>query len=461
MNQEHLVQGRPPPVDLDCEAAVLSAVLIDSATLPEVLDVISPQDFYSESHRRILEAMVALHEAGSRVDIVTVGTQLKETGRIQQIGGMAYLTEILNSAPFTAHAAKYAETVKRFSNGRRILDDCNRTAARLYILEDGIDTILDEHERVVHDVSLGRGVESDLETMGTILKAALREDLAAADAGHKFRGYSTGIRAVDENLGGMHCGDLTVLAANPGQGKTAFALNIAMNMVDPALYPDAAVAFYSLEMPKKQLARRALASVAGVDLQMFRTAIPPAVVPRLVEASKYVNSLPIYITDRPNLSIQDIRASLRKKQAELHRKKKQLRLVVIDYLQIMKLSDASTEAIALGEVTKMCKVTAKEFDVPVMLLSQLNRANMNRDDKRPNVSDLRGSGSIEQDADNICFIFREEMYDKNNPALRGLAELNVPKQRNGPTGMIPLRFNGKTTTFYDMDATYDEQRKPY
>lgn len=796
-----------PPHSLDAEAAVLSAIMLDNRVLPEVLDIIQPASMYSEAHRQILEAARMLNSQGKPADIVTVGTLLNEVGRIAQIGGMSYLTEILNCAPAISSAAKYAEDIAKFHRAREVQKTCSKTSAKLYIRDEPIETILEDHERAIHEIALSRNAGSDLEAMGPILKAALKEDLEAATDGRKFRGYDTGYVELNETLGGLHPGDLTIIAGRPGmakalpmdarvltptgwrfmgslsmgdlvigndgkpypiigisdqgekevfrvtldegssveacddhlwftnnrhqrrykkpgsvkstreireslqrcdsgglnhsipymspaefepicplpihpylmgvflgdgcgrnstigidnpeidirdrimkllpdgdtlshdddglhmrvkrlvrttkpshmkimlgelgllgcyswqkfipeiylrasvedrilllqglcdtdgyvtspgakaaefatsspqlvhcvsflvgslggrvtvaermahytlpdgtrkvtrpafkmqvsfpkgnivpvssekhlkkwkQGKirvaerfiktvepsgrkecrciaidspdhlyvtegfivthnTSLLLNMAVNMADSDRCPNSAVAFYSLEMPKKQLARRALSSRSGIDLQLFRTTLPEKAIPRLVQASQYVNKLPIYITDQASLSIQDIRASVRKKQAELHRQGKKLVLVGIDYLQLMRLPDAGSQVQSFEELTKMLKISAKEFECPFVVLSQLNRAVEQRDDKRPMLSDLRSSGSIEQDADNVLMLYRDEYYNKNSDA-KGMAEIIVAKQRNGPPGMIEMRFDAKTTTFRGMNEVYE------
>lgn len=457
------IEGLVPPNDMDAEASVLSSIMIDHTRIAEVLDVIQPEDMYSNSHRRILEAAKELHLSGSAVDIITVSTWLNEHGRLQEIqGGIPYLTEILNFAPYTANTLEYAQSVKRFSAARAMIKTCAETSSRLYLLRDGIDETLEEHTRKVHALSLSRGCNSPLEAIGPVMKEALKEDIAAAQRGDSMRGYSSGLQGFDETMGGLHPTDLTILAARPGMGKTSLLLNIAVNMVDPEKYPDNIVILFSLEMPKKQLVRRMLCSHAGLDLQLFRTRIPNAILPTMIASAKYIHSLPIWICDSSNLSIADMRSIVRAKQSEAARVGKRVVMVGTDYLGLMRHDGDRNSNLAqqIAGTTKCTKNAAKELQVPWVMLCQLNRGVEGRDDKRPMMADLRESGAIEQDADNILMVYRDEKYNPSSKA-KGMADLIVVKQRNGPEGTIPLAFDAKSTTFHDVNVDPFLSSRPY
>lgn len=444
--------GRPPPQSMDDEGCVLSSILIDPSVLSVVLDIISPTDMYSNAHRRVLEAMVSLDEKGTNVDIMTVSTWLKENGRLAEVGGIPYLTQILNESPHVANVAEYAKAVKRFSSAREMIRTCQRTASRLYLLEDGIDVVLEDHEKAVADLTQSRGGKVDLKPISDAVKRTIRSHAEFSASGKKIRGHSTGFAKLDSGTGGFQDGDSTILGGRPGAGKTAACMSLAVNVAEQGF----AVLVFSLEMPDTQLADRVICGEADKSLNTFRSKIEEKDVVELNDAVKFISKLPIYITDIDNLDIETIRATVRGKQIELHKIGIKVGLVIIDHLGLVRMPKADRHDLAVGHVTKTIKSAAKEFQVPFLTLCQLSRGVESRDDKRPLMSDLRDSGNIEQDADNIWFVYRDEYYNKKSDD-KGIMELIVSKQRNGQTGTVKLAFDAKSTTVRELD--YDPYKK--
>ena len=473
------IDGRVPPHDLDAEAAVLSAVLIDSMALDRVLEFLKPEHYYSEAHRRIYEACIELRQAGQPVDIVQVGSWLKNRDRIQQVGGMSYLTEILNCAPAVANIAAYGKTIHEKWRVRQLIATCQRVAAQGYIDYGDAQVFIDGAEQAVYELSRV-SESSSVEKLISVMKKSFKQLTDAMQRGDRITGVATGFERYDRLTAGLHPGDLTIVAARPGMGKTSFVLNVAVNVASPkgrelANDPNqrweqegAGVVVFSLEMPREQLANRMVCSEGKVDVSKVRSGfLGQQDWNRLTQAAAFLGSLPIWIDDSPSLSILELRAKVRRLQAEYDREGedgrgvRKIGLVVVDYLQLMRGRDGiNSREQEISEISRGLKGLAKELKVPVVALSQLNRAVETRSEKskRPQISDLRESGAIEQDADNICFIYRDDYYNKEGSTEPNIAELIIAKQRNGPTGTVKVRFEREYTRFDNLaDGEYPDE----
>ena len=467
------VAGRVPPHDLDAEAAVLSAVMIDSLSLDKVLEFLKPEHFYSEAHRRIFEACMELKGAGKPVDVVQVGTWLKDRERIAQVGGMGYLTEVLNAAPAIANVAAYGYTIREKARVRQLIAICQRFAAEGYLDYGDAQTFIDGAEQAVYEIA--RTPESStVELLRIVMRRAFAQLQEAASRGDRITGMATGFTRYDEKTAGLHDGDLTIIAARPGMGKTSFVLNIAANIAQPRGRelandpntrwedPGHGVVIFSLEMPREQLANRMICSEARVDVGKVRRGfISQQEWSKLTLAASLLGSLPIWIDDSPALSILELRAKVRRLQAEYDqpgkdgRPGKRIGVVIVDYLQLMRgRENAASREQEISEISRGLKGLAKELKLSVIALSQLNRQVETRSEKskRPQLSDLRESGAIEQDADNLCFIYRDDYYNKEASTEPNVAELIIAKQRNGPTGTAKVRFEKEYTRFDNLAA---------
>jgi len=467
------VAGRVPPHDLDAEAAVLSAVMIDTLALDKVLEFLKPEHFYSEAHRRIFEACMELKANGKPVDVIQVGTWLKDRDRIAQVGGMGYLTEVLNAAPAVANVASYGYTIREKARVRQLIATCQRVAAEGYIDYGEAQGFIDQAEQAIYEIA--RTPESSsVEKLLDVMKKAFRQLQDAAARGDRITGMATGFARYDEKTAGLHEGDLTIVAARPGMGKTSFVLNVATNVAQPRGReltsdpntrwedPGHGVVVFSLEMPREQLANRMICSEGRVDVSKVRRGfLSQQDWNKLTQAASHLGALPIWIDDSPALNILELRAKVRRLQAEYDRPGpegrpgKKIGLVVVDYLQLMRGRDGvNSREQEISEISRGLKGLAKELKLSVIALSQLNRQVETRSEKskRPQLSDLRESGAIEQDADNICFIYRDDYYNKEASTEPNIAELIIAKQRNGPTGTAKVRFTSEYTRFDNLAA---------
>jgi replicative DNA helicase len=470
------IEGRVPPHDLEAEAAVLSAVMLDPAALDRVVDL-KPEHFYSEAHRRIYEAALELRAQGQPVDVVQVGTWLKDRQRLAQVGGMPYLAQILDAAPAVANAGAYARTIIEKCRIRQLILACQKVTAQGYDDYGEPQSFIDGAEQAIYNIARTT-TKVSTERLLDVMKKAFNRLNDAVARGDRITGVPTGFSRYDTMTSGLHEGDLSIVAARPGMGKTSFVLNVAANVASPKSrelatdpnqrWEDAGVGavVFSLEMPREQLANRMVCSEARVDVSKMRTGhLSPQDWSKLTQAASFLGSLPIWIDDSPGLSIIELRAKVRRLQAEFDtrdaegRKLRKIGLVVVDYLQLMKGRDgAPSREQEISEISRGLKALAKELEVPVVALSQLNRAVETRSEKnkRPQISDLRESGAIEQDADNIVFIYRDDYYNQDSPD-QNIAELIVAKQRNGPTGTAKVRFDKQWTRFDNLaEGEYED-----
>jgi replicative DNA helicase len=472
------VEARVPPQDLDAEAAVLSAVMVDPGAFDKVNEFLRPEHFYSEAHRRIYEAAVELSATGKPVDIVQVATWLRDHERLAQAGGVAYLTEVLNAAPAVANVAAYGRTIHEKWRVRQLILACQRVTAQGYAGYGEAQEFIDSAEQAVYDIARTRESTS-VQTLRDVMQETFRRITKATERGARIIGMSTGFDRYDRITSGLHDGELTIVAARPGMGKTSLVLNMAINVASPQQLestrdpnerweePGCGVVVFTLEMPREQIVNRMLCSEARVDVSRVRTGmLTPSDWSKLTQAAAHLANLSVWVDDTPALSILELRSKTRRLQAEFDKvdpatgeKKQRIGLVVVDYLQLMKGRDgAHSREQEISEISRGLKQLAKELSLPVIALSQLNRAVETRGEKskRPQLSDLRESGAIEQDADNICFIYRDDYYNKET-ADRNVAELIVAKQRNGPTDTVRVRFDAQYTRFDNLaDGEYDE-----
>lgn len=460
-----MAPGRTPPHDLDAEAVVLSAILLSHDALAEVADFLKPEHFYSDANGRIYDAMLSLDAAGTPVDVSTVASYLRDREQLGGIGGPGYLAQLADATPAVAHVPAHARVVFEKWRMRAFIATCQRFAAEGYGDVGDTQRWLDEAESEVFALATPATAQSTTVDLRDALRTTFQQMVAAAERGDHVTGLATGLTKLDEQTSGLHPGDLIVVAARPGMGKTAFLLNVAVNVAAPRVrkvdgaelqVPGDAVAVFSLEMPREQIALRMACSEARVDLRKARGGhLQIDDWRRMTEASTFLASLPIKIDDASGQSLLSVRAKARRIQAEERRAGRKLGLIVIDYLQLLDMGDAGANRDQqIGDTTRGLKRLAKELEVPVILLSQVNRKVEERSDKRPVLSDLRESGNIEADADAVVFVYRDEYYNPESKA-KGIAELIIGKQRNGPPGRVHVRFDAACTRFDNLAAGYE------
>ncbi len=445
--------GYTPPANPEAEQSVLGAILVRPEVMDRIADLIAPEDFYREAHGRIYQAMLDLYGRGEPVDLVTVSALLKERGKLEGVGGPVFLAGLSEQVGFATNAEYYANLVRDKSVLRRLLDCTQEIASSCLAPVENVAEFLDQAEHKVFQVA-----ESKVRQGFAPLSALVDTEIATLEAiwgrrDDSLTGVTSGFVDLDNYTAGFQPSDLIILAARPSMGKTALALNIAFN----AAYgrrsssghsaPLVPVAFFSLEMSKEQLVRRLLSSVGEVDASRISRAtfLSGDDWPKLQEAAGILLDCPIYIDDSPGATVLEIRAKSRRLKAD-----GKLGMIIVDYLQLMQgRAELSSREQQISEISRSLKGLAKELGVPVIALSQLSREPEKRERKRPQLSDLRESGAIEQDADVVLFIYRDEVY-KESPDNKGIAEVIIGKQRNGSTGTIKLSFRAKFTRFDDL-----------
>jgi len=461
------VEGRVPPHDLRAEAAVDAAIMLrGSGALDEVVDDLSPEDFYSEANRRVFEAARELAANGTPIDELTVEARLRDTQRLAQVGGAAYLLELVQAAPeiSTEHLRAYARRVKSKSRQRRFIQTMQEAIYRCYVgvPDDEVEALFEKVEREVMGVMISKR-RGEFEQIGYGIKRVVKGIDEHAARGGGIVGKSYGYHRLDNMTGGIHEGDLTIVGGRPGMGKSAFVANVAENVTEPVeTEVQDAVAIFSLEMPRDQFIARMLCSRGRANLVGMRTGKFSAEERRRIEhAGSDLYNRGIFIDDTPGLTIPEMRTKLRKLILRCTRMKRRLRLVIVDYLQLMNPEQGRGEsrANAIGRLSRDQKGLAKELSVAFMTLAQLNRESESRDEKRPRISDLRDSGEIEQDADNIFFLYRDDYYDADS-LEQNVAEIIVAKQRNGPQGVAKVRFDKQWTRFDNISCDdYEPEQK--
>ncbi len=436
--------GKQPPHAIEAEAAVLGSMLLDPRMIGEVVQIITgPEDFYSDRHAAIYQACVGLYDAGDDFDIVHLNQSLRDAGLLEQVGGVDYLIELSQSVPSPTSAPYYASLVRDKALVRRLVDAGGQILHDAFNKSGSVDELLDAAEQAIFQIA-DKKIGAEASDLGGLLQE-LYSRLEAME-GQGLTGLETGYFELDDITSGLQNGEMIIIAARPSMGKTALALNIAEHVGVVTGQP---VAVFSLEMSRHQLAQRLLCSRGRVDShKLRRNMLGPDEYARLAAEVGKLKDAPIHIDDSPGLTLLQLRAKARRLVA-----RHDIKLVVVDYLQLMSFPGAESRQVEVSQLSKGIKALARELGVPVICLSQLNRGPEAREGHKPRMSDLRESGSIEQDADVVMMLHREEYYHNEpewadeNPDLVGLAELIIVKQRNGPTGTVKMQFDGTTTRF--------------
>lgn len=434
-----------PPQSVEAEEAILGAVMANPSSLNRIIEYIKPESFYKPAHKFIYEAVMALFAKNQAIDIVTVSEHLRENEKLEIVGGRAYINDLALNVVTTANIEFYAKIVQEKEIKRALINAGSEIVTMAY---DNFSTeaTLDNAEKLIFDIAAQKS-SKDLVAVKDLVLASYEQIEYRYNHRDELVGVSTGFYDLDQLTSGFQKSDLIILAARPSMGKTAFALNIAQNV---ALRANKAVAIFSLEMPKGQLVKRMLCSEAEVDTQRLNSGhMQPKDWEKLTVAMNNFADAPIYIDDSAGISVLDIRAKCRRLAME----EKNLGLVVIDYLQLMEGSSNDDRIQQISAISRGLKSLARELEVPIVALSQLSRAVEQRKDRRPMLSDLRESGAIEQDADIVMFIYRDEYYNKEETDNRGKAELMIAKHRNGPVGNIDLLFQANITKFKNPTKT--------
>ncbi len=436
---------KTPPHSLEAEQSVIGGLMLDNRSWDNIADIVNEQDFYRRDHALIFRAIEALGEEGKPYDVVTVSEWLVARNELDSIGGLAYLSILANDTPTAVNVKAYADIVREYSLLRSLIQIGNEISASAYNA-DGRPSkeLLDEAERKVFAIAeQSAGNREGFEAINHLLTRAVERVEEMYRNKQAITGIATGFGLFDDKTSGLQKSDLIIVAGRPSMGKTSFAMNIAENA---ALNNDSSVAVFSMEMPGEQLALRMMSSLGRIDSHNLRTGkLDELDWPRLIGSVNQLSKAKLFIDDTPALTPTELRARTRRLKREHG-----LDLVVIDYLQLMQVAGTSeNRATEISEISRSLKALAKELSVPVVALSQLNRSVEQRPDKRPVMSDLRESGSIEQDADVILFIYRDEVYNQDS-ADKGVAELLIRKQRNGPIGMVKLAFLGQYTRFENL-----------
>jgi replicative DNA helicase len=436
-----------PPQNLDAEESVLGAMMLSPGAIGAVSEVLSAGDFYRESHAKIYRAGLALYGRGEPVDAITLVDELERRGELEEIGGKVRVHELAALVPAASNAAHYARIVREMATLRGLIR-AGSEITRLGLERDGQDVteLVDRAEQVVFDLAQSR-VSGDFSHIEELLKQSFERITQLYEAGVEVTGVAAGFRDLDHLTSGFQPGNLIILAARPSMGKSGLALCAAANL---AVRQEVPVALFTLEMSKAEVTQRLMCSEAKVESQRLRSGkLAPEDWPRLTTACDRLARAPIYVDDTGSITMMEIRSKARR----LKMREPGLGLIIVDYLQLM-TSGASVEnrVQEVSAISRSLKVLARDLDVPVLALSQLSRAVEQRHDKRPILSDLRESGSLEQDADLVLFIYRDEYYNPDTTDQQGLAELHLSKHRNGPTGMVKLSFLKRFAKFADLAA---------
>jgi replicative DNA helicase len=442
--KDRLPEGKIPPQNLDAEMSLLGAILIDEEVLANVTDIVSPEDFYDQKHRIIFDAMLRLFEHHKPVDLLTLSDQIEKKDQLKEVGGSAYLTDLTNFVPSSAHATAYAEVVAQKAVRRRLIKVSSEIAQLGFDEETMVQELLGKAEAELFSVS-DKSLKQDLVSLEQVLTESFDRIEELHHNKGQLRGVKSGWRDLDNKTAGLQRSDLIILAARPAMGKTTLVTNLAYNV---AAKEKQAVLFFSLEMSKEQLVDRMLADAAAVDAWNIRTGnLSDSDFEKLSVAMGEMAEAPIYIDDTPGLSVLELRTKARR-EAHNH----PLGLIIIDYLQLMQGSqrNGDNRVQEVSEISRGLKLVARELNVPVVALSQLSRSVESRSPQIPQLADLRESGSIEQDADIVMFIYREDYYNPDTDRQH-VTDLILAKHRNGPTGKVELYFHPERLRFMSLD----------
>lgn len=446
-----LLAQRLPPQSLEAEVSVLGGVLLENEALNRALEVVNEGDFYREAHRQIFSALLHLYERNEPADLITLSEVLKKRDALEEVGGIEYLNFLVNSVPTAANIAYYAKIIKEKSILRKLINRATEIINLGFGDAGDVDESLDRAERLIFEISEDR-VRPSFFPIKDIIKASFKTIENLYEKKQLITGVPTGFTKLDALTSGLQPSDLIIVAGRPSMGKTALALNITQHAAIEDGIPSA---IFSLEMSKEQLALRLLCSEAKVDAHRLRGGfLSETDWPKLTRAAGSLSEAPIFIDDTPGLTVLEMRAKSRRLKAEHN-----LGLVVVDYLQLMRgRANSETREQEISDISRSLKALAKELRLPVIALSQLNRKVEDRGDRRPQLADLRESGAIEQDADVIIFLYRDELYNRSedNPH-KGKAEIIVGKQRNGPTDKFELAFLDKYTCFENLSPIQEDR----
>lgn len=443
------IAAKIPPQNLDAEKSLLGAILIDEEVLADVSEAVKPRDFYDKNHEMIYDGMLRLYEKHKPVDMLTLTDELKRKDHLSLVGGSAYLSELTNYVPTAAHAEAYADLVSQKAVRRRLIKASGDISEMGYDEDSDVQELLAKAESELFSVS-DQSLKQDLISISDILADSFdRMEELHRNKG-AIRGIRTGYRDLDNMTAGLQRSDLIILAARPAMGKTTFVTNLAYNIATIEKKP---VLFFSLEMSKEQLLDRMLADAAGVDSWNIRTGnLSDEDFDKISTAMGEMNEAPFFIDDKPGLTVLELRTKARRMAHE-----QDLGLIVIDYLQLMQGSGRhdGNRVQEVSEISRGLKLVARELNVPVIALSQLSRSVESRQPPIPQLSDLRESGSIEQDADIVSFIYRPGYYEPDNPDVANITDLIIAKHRNGPVGKVSLYFHPERLRFMSLDKRHD------
>jgi replicative DNA helicase len=446
MKQQH-EPARMLPQSIEAECGVLGSILIDPEAIVQIADFLHPEDFYRDAHQTLYEVILHLYEAHEPADFITICDELERRGKLESAGGAAYITSLINGVPTSGNVEYYGHIVAQKALYRRLIHACGEIAAVAYQEEENA---LEQAEQAIFTLGAASAPRGEATTLAQVMTECMQRLDTVHSQSSDVIGTPTGFRALDVPLGGLQPSDLIIVAARPGMGKTAFALNIAAHAAEHQMN----VGVFSLEMSRQQLGLRLLAQIAQIDQQRLRMGwVHDDEWEHLIEQTQRLSEAPIWIDDTPGLSVTTLRSKARRLHAQ-----HPLGLLIVDYLQLMHaMIDGKRPQNREQEVTEISrglKSLAKELNVPVLALAQLSRAVEGRASKIPQLSDLRESGSQEQDADVVLFIYREEMYAPENLEAKGTADIIIAKQRNGPVGTIRLGFEASQTRFYPLEDVF-------
>ncbi|SDD86130.1 replicative DNA helicase [Paenibacillus sp. UNCCL117] len=445
---ESLFMDRVPPQNLEAEQAVLGAILLDGDALVTAMERITDEDFYRGAHKHIFEAMIEIAEANEPVDLITLTARLQDKQQLEEVGGISYLSQLANAVPTAANVDYYAQIVEEKSMLRRLIRAATQIVSNGYAGEDEVGTLLSDAEARIMEISQARSGSGFIAIRDVLMEVFEKVEMLFNQKG-STTGIKSGFSDLDKMTSGFQRSDLIIVAARPSVGKTAFALNIAQNI---GVREKETVAIFSLEMGAAQLVQRMICAEANVDAGRMRTGfLEPDDWEKLTMAIGSLSEANIYIDDSPSVTVADIRAKCRRLKKE-----KGLGMILIDYLQLIHgRGKGDNRQQEVSEISRTLKQIARELDVPVIALSQLSRGVEQRQDKRPMMSDLRESGSIEQDADIVAFLYRDDYYDKESEK-KNIIEIIIAKQRNGPVGTVELAFLKNFNKFVGLDRTHQE-----
>jgi len=445
-NDQETAQLKVPPHSLEAEQSVLGGLMLDNSSWDTVSERLVADDFYRHEHRLAFNAMAELAESSHPLDVVTLSEALERRDQLESVGGLAYLAELARNTPSASNIRAYADIVRERATLRKLIQASRQIADSAYSPEGRLpDDLVNEAERLVFQISESRPKFGGPIGMSQLLTKAVDRIDELFNMKGQMTGISTGFRDLDDMTSGLQPSDLVIIAGRPSMGKTTFAMNLVEHAV---VSNDKPVVVFSMEMPAESLMLRVLSSLGRIDQTRVRTGqLEDEDWPRLTSAVNLLKDRQLFIDDTPALSPNELRSRARR----IAREHGNIGLVMIDYLQLMQVPGLSENRTAeISEISRSLKGLAKEFGCPVVALSQLNRSLEQRPNKRPVMSDLRESGAIEQDADVIAFVYRDEVYNSDNPDNKGLAELIIGKQRNGPIGTVHMAFIGKYTRFEDL-----------